>query len=300
MKKIFVKEFKIGLWVIVAAIVLIFGIEYLKGLNLFSSTHYYTVMCENVQGLDMSAPVTINGFKVGQVRDIKYNFENPGKVEVVLSVDKKLELPVGSYAMMCSTLMSGNYIELYFGKGSEKLSNGSELPMHQNKDMMSAIQDEVLPAVGKIMPRIDSLLVNLNNIVTDPALIASIQRLDGITTDVKNITGGLGNTVNKDLPPVMRNARYLTARLDSVSDNLVTLSNTLNGLPLNSTMDNVNKITDDLARFSAKLNDKNSTLGLLTTDPELYNRLNRVSADIDSLIVDIKKNPKRYISIKLF
>ncbi|MDE7096781.1 MAG: MCE family protein, partial [Muribaculaceae bacterium] len=77
------------------------------------------------------------------------------------------------------------------------------------------------------------------------------------------------------------------------------LSYQLKALPLESTVENVNQLTENLSRFSNQLNDKNSTLGLLTSDPELYNRLNQVSADIDSLLVDIKKNPKRYISIKL-
>lgn len=303
MNKKFGKEIKIGISVLAAALVLIFGIEYLKGLNLFSSAHTYNVECENVQGLDMSAPVTINGYKVGQVRDIKYDFSKPGKVDVVLALDRKLAIPDNSYVVMASTLMSGNYIDLHLGDSKTILKNGADIPMRKNSDMMAQIQNEVLPAVSQIMPRIDSLLVNINKIVSDPALIAAVQRLDGITADVKGITGGLGNTVgtlNSNLPPIMRNANYLTNRLDSVSDNLFILSHTLNNIPLASTMDNVNKITDELQQFSIQLNNKNSTLGLLTSDPELYNRLNRVSADIDSLIIDIKKNPKRYISIKLF
>ena len=106
--------------------------------------------------------------------------------------------------------------------------------------------------------------------------------------------------MKRDVPPLMHNARNLTHKLDSVSYNLMLLSHNLNQLPINSTMDNVYKITDELSRFSIQLNEENSTLGLLTKDPELYNRLNRVAADIDSLVLDVKKNPKRYISIKLF
>ena len=105
--------------------------------------------------------------------------------------------------------------------------------------------------------------------------------------------------MRKDVPAFMHSARSVTTKIDTVSANLVALSAQLKQLPLSSTMDNVNEVTANLVRFSNQLNDQSSTLGKLTNDPELYNRLNRVTADIDSLILDIKKNPKRYISIKL-
>lgn len=294
------KEFVIGICVIVAALILFFGIDYLKGINLFNPSNFYYVQCDDVSGLELSAPVTINGYKVGQVRKISYDYENPGKIKVLLAVDDKLNLPKGSYAELASTLLSGGYVNIVLGKESGKIPTGEELPLKPTKGLMDAVSQDVMPAVGEILPHIDSLVNNLNTLVSDPALIASIQRLDGITGNVYSITQGLDNTVSRDVPLVMRNTRRLTSRLDSVSYNLMALSHNLKELPLSSTMDNVNEITANLSHFSKQLNDKNSTLGLLTSDPELYNRLNQVSADIDSLIVDIKKNPKRYISIKLF
>lgn len=300
MKKLVSKEFVIGISVIVACLLLIFGINYLKGINLFNPSNFYYINCNNVSGLDLSAPVTINGYKVGQVREITYDYENPGKIKVLLAVDDKLHLPEGSHAEMASTLLSGAFVNIKLGPGPNKIPTGHEIPVVENKDLMEALSSDVMPAVNTILPRVDSLLYNLNALVSDPALASSIQRLDGITGNVLGLTQGLETTVNRDVPPVMRNARNLTYKLDSVSYNLLALSHNLRELPLNATMDNVNQITANLTRFSNQLNDKNSTLGLLTTDPELYHRLNRVSADIDSLIVDIKKNPKRYISIKLF
>ena len=174
------------------------------------------------------------------------------------------------------------------------------VPLQSEKGIMDAVTNDLVPNINKMVPHIDSLINNLNDLVSDPALIASVRRLDGITENVLTMTGDLQGTVKRDVPPLMRNARNLTYKLDSVSYNLMLLSHNLNQLPINSTMDNVYKITDELSRFSQQLNEENSTLGLLTKDPELYNRLNRVAADIDSLVLDVKKNPKRYISIKLF
>lgn len=299
MKKIFNKEFVIGLCVIVAIVILVFGIDYLKGINLFSPANFYYASYDNVAGLEISSPVTIDGYKVGQVREIQFDYNKPGKIKVVLALDKKLHIPVGTKATMGTTLMSGNFIALSLGDSSEMLPIGGEIESLGSTDFMTSLSEDVMPAVNQILPKVDSLLFNLNKLAGDPALLSSIQRLDLITGNVAEATNGLKSTMNKDIPLVMRNAKSITEGLDTVVDNLGILSAQLRTLPLNTTVDNVNALTANLTQFSNQLNDKNSTLGMLMNDPALYDKLNRVAADVDSLIVDIKKNPKRYISIKL-
>jgi len=299
MKKIFSKEFIIGLSVIIAALVLFFGIEFLKGINLFRPANYYYAYYSNVDGLAVASPVQVNGYKVGQVREIIYDYADPGKIKVMLAMDKKLSIPADSYAEMGQTMLSGAYINLKIGKSAKKLAVGEEIPSGTSNGMMESISNEIMPAISQIMPKIDSLLSNLNTLVADPALLQSIQRLDGITANVLGVTEGLSNTMSRDVPLVVRDARSITHQIDSVSANLLALSKTLKQLPIATTMANVNDIPANLSNFATKLNSSTSTLGRLTNDDELYHRLNQVSADIDSLIVDIKRNPKRYISIKL-
>lgn len=299
MKKIFNKEFIIGLSVIVAILILIFGIDFLKGINLFRPAHYYVAYYDNVDELTVSSPVLINGYKVGQVREVNFNYNKPGKVEVVMALDKNLQLPVGTRADMGTTLLSGARIELTMGKGPEMLPSGSELETGVKAGLMTSVQDGLMPAITGILPKVDSLLYNLNVLVADPALSASIQRLDGITDNILATTRGLNATMNNQVPKLANNTVKITQSLDTIVGNLGQLSYQLKSLPLDATVDNVNQLTANLSQFSQQLNDKNSTLGLLTSDPELYNRITQVSADIDSLLVDIKKNPKRYISIKL-
>lgn len=299
MKKILSKEFIIGFSAIAAIVILFFGIDYLKGINLLNPANFYYASYDNVSGLEISAPVTVDGFKVGQVREMSFDYENPGKIKVLLALDKNLKIPEGTKAKMGTTLMSGNFIELELGKSSKMLNIGDEIPTVESSDLMSSISQDVMPAVNSILPHIDSLINNLNRIAADPALLASIRRLDGITDNLLLTTQGLRTTMNKDVPAVMGNVKSITTGLDTVCANLGLLSAQLKALPLNQTVDNVNELTANLSQFSRQLNDKNSSLGKLTNDPELYNRLNRVAADVDSLIVDIKKNPKRYISIKL-
>lgn len=302
MKRRFGKEFKIGLSVIIAIALLFFGIDYLKGINIFQPANFYEVYYDNVQGLEVSAPVTVNGYKVGQVREVSIDYTNPGKVKVVLALNKNLKLRKGTVASLGSTLLSGAYIILTPSAKGEVLPVGSQIQGEESSDLMTSVTQELMPKVNSILPKVDSLLLNLNSLVSDPALLTSIQRLDGITGNVYAATGQFNTTmigVNQQLPVILRNAGKASVQLDTITRNLAVLSRDLRQLPLQPTMENVERITSNLDEFSRQLKNPNSTLGKLTSDPALYNQLNRVSADIDSLIVDIKRNPKRYISIKL-
>lgn len=298
-KRIFTREVIIGLCVAIAILILCFGIEFLKGINVFKPSNFYIAEYENVEGLEVAAPVTIDGYKVGQVREINFNYENPGKIQVLIAVNKQLHLPVDSKALIGTTLLSGAYVEIKMGQSSEMLPIGGSIQSDVAPDLMSSVSNEILPAVGSIMPKIDSLLVSVNRLVSDPALAASVKNIESITNNVSLASKNLNLMMQKQVPGILNGASLAVTNLDSITANLSILSEELNKLPLNQTVDNVNGLTANLVRFTGNLNNPNSTLGQLTQDSELYDRLNRVTADIDSLIIDIKKNPKRYISIKL-
>lgn len=299
MKKVFNKEFIIGLSVIVAIAILIVGIDFLKGINLFKPANFYYAEYTDVAGLETAAPVTLNGYKVGQVREINYDYSNPGHIRVLLALNKELQVPEDTRAMIGSNFLSGAFVQLQLGSSKKMLAVGSDIATGNAPDAISAITDEVMPKVNAILPRVDTLLYNLNVLVADPALAASIGRLDGISSNLLLTSQGLNTAMNRQVPGILGNAGRITRNIDTITYNLTDLSRQLRELPLQSTMSDVEQITQNLSRFSESLNNSKSTLGKLTSDPELYNRLNTVAADIDSLIVDIKKNPKRYISIKL-
>ncbi|MDE6804418.1 MAG: MlaD family protein [Muribaculaceae bacterium] len=299
MKKLFNKEFVIGLSVILAIAILIFGIEFLKGVNLFKPTNFYMVSYTNVAGLELSAPVTIDGYKVGQVREIKFNYEHPGEIDVLLAVDKNLRLPEDSKAVIESSLLSGAYITIQRGHSSKMIEVGGKLASGISPDLMSSLSGEVLPSVTAILPKVDSILTHLDRLAGDPALLQAIQRIDGITNDIAQLSSGLNTTLAKNVPSLMQDARKATSNIDSITSRLAELSQQLNTLPIEVTMANLSATSDELKTFTTSLNNPNSTLSRLTGDSQLYDELNQVTADLDSLIVDIKNNPKRYISIKL-
>lgn len=299
MKKIFTKEVIIGTCVICAIVILVVGIEFLKGINVFKPANFYIAQYDNVAGLETAAPVTIDGFKVGQVREINFNYENPGKIDVVLALNKHLHLPEDSKAVIGSTLLSGSYVEIKLGSSEKKLDVGGFLQTEMEPDLMSSISSGVIPAVESLVPKVNSLLVSLNKLASDPALVASIQSLEGITAHINNASANLDLMMAREVPGVLKNVDGITMNLDTITNDLAELSYKLKQLPIETTIDNVNYLTSNLVKFSNDLNNQNSSLGLLMNSPELYNRLNTVVSDVDSLILDIKKNPKRYISIKL-
>lgn len=299
MKKLFSKEFIIGISVIIAILILFFGIDYLKGINIFKPSNYYVASYSNVAGLEVAASVTVDGYKVGQVRDINFNYENPGKIDVILALDKSLRIPEDSKAVIGNTLMSGAYVEIKLGKSDRFLEIGSTIQGESKPDMMASLSDDLLPSVNSILPKIDSLLSNLNTIVGDPALLNAVKRFDGISENLYHTTDGLNRVVGRDVPGLVGNARKVSANLDTITRNLSELSVQLKQLPINTTVENVNELTANLAKFSEQLNNPNSSLGMLMNDPELYHKVSKITTDIDSLILDIQKNPKRYISIKL-
>lgn len=306
MKNIFRKEVIIGLCVAMAIVILCFGIEFLKGINVFSPANFYIAEYENVEGLEVAAPVTIDGYKVGQVREINFNYEQPGKIQVLLALNKQLLLPADSKALIGSTLLSGSYVEIVRGSSKEMLPVGGIISSGKTPDLMSSISNEILPAVGDMMPKIDSLLlnvngllVNANGVVSSPAIESSLKNIQLLTNNLNATSKNLDVLMSREVPAVVRGAGVTMTRLDTVVANLSILSENLKALPLDQTLSNVNGLTSNLEKFTETLNNPHSTLGELTQDSELYDRLNRLTADIDSLIIDIKKNPKRYISIKL-
>ena len=305
MKKIFTKEFTIGLSVVIALLVLLFGINYLKGINIFHPTNYYYVSYTNVAGLSQSAPVTINGFKVGLVREIEYEYDNPGHVRVELSLDQALRIPRGSKAVLVTDMLGTSSIELRLNTGNQFHDIGEKLIGENSTGLMSSITTDVMPGIASIIPKVDSLLVAITTIATDSALINSVHRLDRIMANLESSSTQLNKVMNTmpgiagDAGTVMKNFTKVSSDFTTISSDLAVVSTELKQMPIDSTMANIHTLSIQLNDLMRKINSPNSSAGMLLNDTQLYNNLNNASASLDSLLKDVKKNPKRYISIKL-
>ena len=298
MKLAYKKEIGIGLSVLVALLCLFFLINYLKGINIFHSSNYYFVSYTDVKGLAISAPVSLNGYKVGQVKDIKYDYANPGHIDVELSLTSELKIPKGSKAQLSIDLLGTTSINLELSSGNEYYKVGDYIDGVVGSGMTEKLSEDVIPQVGPILEKVDSLLTGMNRLVSDPALMSTLSRMDAISANLNVAMANLSRA-SISLPEGIQNADSTMSNIAVLSANLAEFSEGLNKLPLDSTMANVNRISDNLRVLSDELNNPNSTLGLLLHDPQLYQSLTKTVGSLDSLFIDIKKNPKRYISIKL-
>lgn len=298
MKRYFSKEALIAITVIISLCILYFGIEYLKGINLFKPANFYYAKFEKVDGLAVSAPVTINGFQVGQVREINYDYEN-NDISVLLSLNKDLRIPKESNVKLSVDMLGTAQLVLTLSDASEYYNVGDEIPTGVVAGLMDAIGG-ALPQVNNLLPKIDSILTSINTILANPALNNSVSRLDAITADLQSSSNDLKRLMHNQVPGIMNNVNGITANLNSTTANINDLSADLRNMPLKETVDNANATMANLKLLSDNLNNKNSSLGLLMNDPTLYRHLDNAIASLDTLLTDLQRNPKRYVTFKVF
>ena len=281
MKKLFTKEVKIALAVLISAVILVVGIEYLKGINLMKPTNYYYIEYKNVTGLTVSTPVVIDGFKVGLVREINYNYDKPGTVTVEVSLDNQLKVPSGSKAVLMVDFLGTATIDLRLNKYVSTYHSAGDVLIGENApDMLGSIQNNVLPQLTAMLPKIDTILT-------------AIDHLNRITADLEVSSKKLSHIMDKDMPPILANVTGIT-------ENVNEFSSRLNELDLKKTVVSVDSTLLSLQSITNKLNNNDNTLGLLLNDKQLYDGLLNTVGSADSLLIDLRLNPKRYVHFSLF
>ena len=294
MKKWFGKEAKIALSVLISILILYVGINYLKGINVMKPSNYYYVQFPSVGGLAQSAPVMIDGYKVGLVQEIVYDYDTNQTIKVLLNLDKKLKIPVDSRVYLETDMLGTSSVVIDLNPHvSEYYEHGALLQGEVKSGLMQSLQSELLPQVVVLLPKLDSILSGLQTLVNDPALVSSVKRLDRITANLERSSVQLSGMMQNDVPVILDNVQGITAQINQFSD-------TLNALPLQSTMASVQKTSYNLQQITLRLTSPDNSLGLLLNDRGLYDRANGVLGSVDSLMIDLRLNPKRYVHFSLF
>lgn len=294
MKGLFTKEAKIGIVTIVSLVLLYIGINYLKGINLFKPANHYYVACTNVKGVTVSTPVFVEGFKVGLVREIKYDYQTTNKITIEISLDEDMRINKGSYVTLVNTFLSGGEMHIHLNKyTSQYMKPGDVLEGRSAEDMMSSVSDNILPQVEQLLPKIDSILTGLQSLVSNQAIGQSLNNLQATTSNLASTSRQLNLMMGHDVPVILGNLKTISGNMSEVSTNLTKLdfANTLN--KVNRTLDNIQQMTE-------RLNSKDNSLGLLLNDRALYDNLNVTTQNASNLLLDLKEHPKRYIHISVF
>lgn len=290
------KEIKIALVAIVGILVMYFGINFLKGMNLFSTNNTYFITFDDIQGLGASTPIYADGYKVGTVDGLEYDYKENGPIKVKVDINKDLRIPQGSKAEIVKDLMGNLQVNLLLANNPrERVEPGGVIPGAVNGGMMDKAAN-LIPVVEKMLPKLDSILTSVNALLADPALAASLHNVETITSNLTVSTRELNTLMaglNKQVPGMIGKA-------NGVLDNTNRLTANLASLDVQGTLNKVNQTLESAHQFTEKLNSNQGSLGLLMNDTKLYDNLTSTMSHADSLVIDLKAHPKRYVHFSVF
>ncbi len=290
------KEVQIALVAIVGVVILFFGLNFLKGLSFFTTEDTYYVEFDDISGLNVTASVYADGYKVGSVSAINFNYGNGEKTITAISIDKQMRLPKGTKAEIESDMLGNIKINLLLANNpKERVNPGDTLTGEKNAGMMGKVA-AMVPAIEKMLPKLDSIMGSLNTLLADPAMANSLHNIENVTGNLTTTTKELNTlmgTLNRDMPHLMASATSTMGNADKITKSLADadLANTV--AQANATLANLNKMTENI-------NSGKGTIGLLVNDPTLYHNLNSTMSSANSLLNDLKSHPKRYVHFSLF
>ncbi|MBQ8672481.1 MAG: MCE family protein [Bacteroides sp.] len=291
--KFITKEVKIGIAGIAALCILVYGINYLKGINLFKPSSYFYVQFQDINGLTKSSPVFADGYQVGIVRNIIYDYTKPGKVVAEIDVDPDLRIPKGSSAELTAEMLGGVKMTLLLANNPrERYQIGDTIPGALNNGLMGKAAN-MIPQIEQMLPKLDSILHSLNTLLSSPALSATLNNMETLTSSLAATSQHLEGVMKNDIPQITGNLNTISGNFAQISNNLKEVDYAAAMQKVDSTLANVRMITD-------KLGQKDNTVGLLLNDPALYNNLSATTANAASLLEDLKAHPKRYVHFSLF
>lgn len=293
-KKFLNNETKIGIIVVIAIAVLYFGINFLKGINIFTPNTTLYVQYDRVDGIVKTSHVLINGYQVGHVSDIVFDYTKEAPITLELTVDRKLVVPKGTIAEVYETGMLGDKaIQLRLGKSSEICQKGDTIEGTITGGMLAQAMESLIPPIKEMIPTIDSTIQALKKVIESEHVENILANADDAVKSLKDASRKLDIMMDNDIKPFMSNANSMVAKLDKVAADVSDADLKKTFAELDATVANIKMAT-------AKLNSTDNTLGLLLNDRKLYNDVDSILINGNALVVDLKQNPKRYVHFSVF
>jgi phospholipid/cholesterol/gamma-HCH transport system substrate-binding protein len=300
------REFKIGLVALVAVVLAIWGINFLKGINILEPTDKYYAVYGNVKGLLESAVVNLNGYKVGNVSKIEFEKDNLQKIVVEISLGRKIKLPRNTKILVRSgSLISGaKDVDLVLGDGPGFYEPGDTLPAAVQVEISDYI-DPIRKQVESLVTSIDTVMKSLGNLMdknTRKNLQGTIANLNSATNSLKlslQPSGSLSASFT-NLASVTDNLKKSNEDISNVLHNFAAVSDSLQQADLKGLIVHAKETFARTSELFNKINNGQGTVGQLMVNDSLYNNLNSAMASMDSLLIDLKKHPSRYVHLSVF
>jgi phospholipid/cholesterol/gamma-HCH transport system substrate-binding protein len=309
----FSKEIRVGLLVTGALAALLWGMNYLKGIDVFSKASLYYAVYPNVDGLTPSSDVLMSGVKIGQVQKIKFLEDRSGYILATLRINGDVYISKTSIARIVSVdLLGGKAVNIILDPGTEAAVNGDTL----KAEVETTLSAQVMPIKDKaesLIASLDTLAVSLNAVVGSGNrnnLNSTIQNLDKTLANIERASGSLDRMLSSDqskLNRMLANIESITANIRNNNEalgqalkNISAISDSLSKSNLTSTVNNADLTLREASIILNKINKGEGTMGMLINNDSLYRALEQSAVDLDKLLVDLKANPGRYVRISVF
>lgn len=286
-------ELQIGFWAILALAVLFFGVNYLKGINTMNQGSFYYLRCKQVKGLAASGHVTLNGMKVGTIRDMEYDQKSNTVIVLFNVYDSDITIPKDSHIAPETDLLGTGSIVLRMGNGSEYYQTWDTIVAADSEPGILQKADPIIESITQIMPKIDTLVTGINVLVNQSMVHESLLNINQLTQKLNVTVTELNRLLREDVPAIMANVNEITTNLDTVSVQLREAN-------LKQVIAHADETITQATSLLQRMQSDSTTVGKLMTTSELHDQLQNTIADVDSLINDIKAHPKRYIHIRVF
>ncbi len=290
------REIKIALLGLVCLCILYFGFNFLKGVNIFSPIHTYVSTFENLKGLTVQAPVYVRGYKVGQVDEIIYDFTKTNAFTIKLSIDKNIVLPEGTQlALAPDGLLGGMALEVKIPAedATPYYNDGDTLPSIVIPGLFDVLQSDLIANLSQTILNIDSLVVSMQNELSGGNIQSTLQHINKVTADLEVSSAELKQLMGSKVPTIVGDVEAAMGDIKNFSGNLQEVD-------IAATIHQVDSAVLHIKDFMNKLNSTDGTLGLLMNDKQLYLDVTAAVNSADSLLIDLKANPKRYVHFSVF
>lgn len=312
------KEVIVGFLFVVALTILIWGIMYLKGTELFRNRMIVYAVYDKVNGLVPANPITINGLTVGQVKSLKFSKKNPRKIIAVLYLNNAdYPIPRNSVARIISSdLMGSKEVDIILGDSKALLANGDTLNASTEATLGEEVNQQLAPLKRKaenLISSIDTLATVLNQVLNEGTRDNLVEAIGHIKEALQNLAhttynldtlmedqrSNLGHIIG-NVESISSNLKKNNDKINNVINNFSDLSDSLASINVPATFARINHVVTTLDTIIAKIERGDGSVGLLVNDKKLYNEVEKAARDLNLLLEDIKANPKKYVKVSVF
>jgi phospholipid/cholesterol/gamma-HCH transport system substrate-binding protein len=304
------REFKIGLFAAVAIFLFIWGLNYLKGTDIFSSQIRFYAVYDDVTGLIESNPVSLNGVTIGQINRIRFMPDGSGKILVESIIDKTVAIPSNSISILTGASLTGSReIIIRLGDSGHFINDGDTLKSEIQTSLTEEVGQIVLPLkerAEELFDQIDSVMLIVQSIFNQQTQANINQTFQSVQQTMST----LDKTVEREaerLSAIMANAESISQNLKNNNETLTNILNNFSNISdsiaaanLTQTLQRADQSIENLSSILEKINNGEGSMGLLVNDEQLYRNLDASSKQLELLLEDIRKNPATYMRISVF